>query len=366
LQKANVVETAKVKVEKLKVEKIEVIDQEEEEEENIEINDNVNNSEDDEVVGDDYNSLDDDDDGSSIDDDMSGEDDDNDDDDDADDNESDEILEPEIVEKKAVVPKIEKKKVLVPEIVLKPAAKKLKKDLISPNIELKSNYKPRVNTTSKEMVIRQLTLAELSTLDEIPTNDAIQDKADDEDDVKNVPVAKTTNYDPFFLSANGGIQKVDTSNVRTDDSVRDNFDDEGHDWKFKNSKYLNSSFTNLSSSRDYRQPYDNNRGGYDRNDRYSNNNNNNNSSYNGNRDSYKRYDNVPSRNDQNGYKKNDNNYEKPQQYGQERSKPYYEEKVKPKPVEDLSNLHPSWKAKKEQEEKLKSMKFSGTKVQFDD
>lgn len=42
------------------------------------------------------------------------------------------------------------------------------------------------------------------------------------------------------------------------------------------------------------------------------------------------------------------------------------EKEDEKPKEDLSKLHPSWRAKKEQEEKLKALKFQGTKLKFDD
>lgn len=36
------------------------------------------------------------------------------------------------------------------------------------------------------------------------------------------------------------------------------------------------------------------------------------------------------------------------------------------PAQDLSKLHPSWQAKKIMEDKLKSMKFEGKKVKFDD
>jgi hypothetical protein len=252
------------------------------------------------------------------------------------------------------------------------------------NPDFKTNYKPRINTNSKVMVIKQIALDELSGDDD---EIKISNNKDEEIINHNEPV-KQTSSDPFFLPSNGVIQPVDTSNARIDNSIRDKYDDydddDGRNKRFKNSKYLDSTFTNLNSSRDYNNrnssysqnrnenSYNNRDNGFNRQNRFDNSRsyqdksstngfniqNRNENSYNSRNNGFNtqnRFDNSRSIQDKstsNGFKRQDKNNE------------YYQEK--PKSVEDESNLHPSWKAKKEQEEKLKSLKFQGTKVKFDD
>ena len=219
-----------------------------------------------------------------------------------------------------------------------------KKEFFNPNF--KTNYKPKQNPNSKVMVIKQIALDELSSggEDEIQI---VKTREENKGDDRNQ--AKQTASDPFFLPSNGVIQTVDTSNARVDNSIRDkydDFDDDGRSKRFKNSRYLDSTFTNLSSSRDY-----NNRSSY-----YPSQNRNENT-YNN------RYDNKQGTRDNNSRSSSGYAVDRTKTNGFNYNERYQE---KAKPVEDDSNLHPSWKAKREQEEKLKLLKFQGTKVTFDD
>lgn len=229
--------------------------------------------------------------------------------------------------------------------------KKPKNEILSEyfNPDFKSNYKPRINTTSKVMVIKQIALDELSGDDDEIKLENTKDA--EEDNSEKTDLIKHTTLDPFFLPSNGTIQTVDTSNARVDNSIRDHFDDyddDGRSKRFKNSRYLDSTFTNLPPSREY---------------------NRNSSSYPSNQNRFERDDNNSYRkrdNWQNNRTTESNGYQKSEYNNSYHTKERYQEKPKPKPVEDEANLHPSWKAKREQEEKLKNLKFQGVKVKFDD
>lgn len=189
------------------------------------------------------------------------------------------------------------------------------------------NLKPLViGEKPSHMVIKQINLDEVKDFDELPLGENFHKI--EHNSLETLKVVE----DPFFLDQNGNeIQGND--NFR---STRNSFDFEpisyssydkyrrnGNDYRDKRREMGRNSFKNSLSndSRPFRRERN-----FDR------------------EDNFKKYDRPLDNKRKFEYKKNFDN----------------------KPKEDISKLHPSWQAKKLAEEKVKSMKFEGKKIKFND
>lgn len=298
-----------------------------------------------------------------------------------------------------------------------PAKKKPKKaePKMAPAV-VKRDLKPLVvENKPTRMVIKQINLDELKDLNEIPIESQRgADEDGDMDDETELTVAankSSSNHrhhqagdydrdyedsktikateDPFFLDPDGreiqDIHNLTEKNnalyynnrfnkprYRKDDG--DDFDynfDEKDQFIQKRTSLNNSSFKSSLSSRDagyggsgsggYRSSYgdrsDNRGGGYGAQRRFDSS-----SSHRGRGDAFR-----PSSNGGGDYQRNkrpfesnNNSYNSYNRSSQEGAASFA------KPSVDLAKNHPSWLAKKQQEEKLKSQKFEGKKITFDD
>ena len=234
------------------------------------------------------------------------------------------------------------------------------------------------------MVIKQINLDEIKDCSEIPIEPVNKVSESDEEEIKK---SKENQYDfdeneistikieqdPFFLDKDGNevvnerLDRINSSSFRARPKHHDYDDDNLMSYssydKYKNKEefrnrrdnLINSSFRSSLSS-NYPPKYDRST----RND-YSN------------RD-YKRKFND----DDNGFKRqrsmgdgrgfdNRNNFQRNDKFRSNGSS-YNNNSGSntDKPAMDVSKLHPSWQAKKLMEEKLKTIKFDGKKVKFDD
>lgn len=220
------------------------------------------------------------------------------------------------------------------------------------SLKVNENYKPwlKLNTNeSKQMIIKQIDLDELSHLKEIPI-EPITEVSNTTKEKEDTAVLDQRNkkVDSFFLSRDGKEQfddSVDQNNKRV--KRYGDFDDDHV--RYSKRKYESSFMNSLSS---YNEPsYNRKRDNFD-------------NKFNGNgfkNGDYKKKDFNPKRNDSWNPKRNDFNS---RQNGNNNKKEF-RKNVPAKEPED-KNLHPSWIAKKEQQEKLKNLDFKGTKIKFDD
>jgi len=240
---------------------------------------------------------------------------------------------------------------------------KKKKEFLVPVItEFKrnENYKPWLTAPklSKESEIKQIDLSELANEDEIPIDAIIDDK--NESSGEKVTVKRK--LDSFFLTEDGQEIEEDDNQRAMNNRFRRNFD-EGNGWdgdgdrRFGNS--YNSSFVNSLSSNRY-GGRDTERGNWPRSD----------NNYNNSWQSNDRFDGNSSNN--RNFNNQFYNEDKQKTFGS-RNNSFNRNAAPTKPVnktpivkEDISSLHPSWQAKKAQEQKLKNLSFQGKKVKFDD
>lgn len=278
-----------------------------------------------------------------------------------------------------------------------PAKKKPKKEpkssapvLVVPKRDLKPLV---VENKPTRMVIKQINLDELKDLNEIPIESTPVEE--DEGDESELTVVKKGRYDgaddyeaeynsktikatedPFFLDPDGReIQDIHNLTEKNNalyynnrfNKPRYRKDDDDFDYNFdekdefiqKRTSLNNSSFKSSLSSRDtgYRsngrdgRSFNSDRGGYgQRPQRFDS------SAHRGRGDAFR---------SSNGgdYQRNKRPFENGNRSSQYNS---HASSQDAKPSVDLAKNHPSWLAKKQQEEKLKNQKFEGKKITFDD
>lgn len=228
-------------------------------------------------------------------------------------------------------------------------------------IEIKKNtsYMNKLTNSlseTKQMVIKQINLEDLANLEEIPIEPVVNNDSNENNDETDQSNKK---IDAFFLSKEGKEQGEPVEeNYRKSFKRSNRYDDDYDNNPQYSKRNYESSFLNSLSSNGYK------------NEKYSN------------------FKNLKKFDRQNGfekkftnekYQKNDRQANGKKNLNKNNSKGHFEDRKGfkqqkfDKPVEtkksqdeDNSHLHPSWIAKKEQEEKLKSLKFEGKKVVFDE
>ncbi len=221
-----------------------------------------------------------------------------------------------------------------------------------------SKFKPLViENKPAHMVIKQICLEELKDVDEIPiqNNEPIgtsDDHIEDSENSNSVVETIKINEDPFFLDEKGN----EIVNQQFDRNIQDALNDRSRRFSY----YTKQDNLNSYSSYDNYRKRRNESATNFMNDRFDKKPYKPFSSYNDSNNNYKSRSDYKTR-DSKGYdnKKPFLNYQS--------NKPFAQSNTSNKqPTEDVSKLHPSWQAKRIQEQKLKELKFEGKKITFDD
>ena len=263
-----------------------------------------------------------------------------------------------------------------------------KSNLTYNSTENAKNLKPLVfENKPAHMVIKQINLDEIKDCSEIPIEPVGKASESDEEEIKEKRKASRSEFDeeristikieqdPFFLDKDGNevrnerLDRINSSSFRARPRHHDYDDDNLMSYssydKFKNKDEFRNKRNNLTSS-SFRSSLSSDYypSRFDRPNRYDN----------SNRDFKRKFN-----DEDNDYKRqrpmDDGGNGKFEKRGFENRNTSFNSKFRSnganynnddKPAVDVSKLHPSWQAKKLMEDKLKSLKFEGKKVKFDD